>query len=60
MSAFKTTAIFLIKELRVVRNYLALLLFLHLFHGAFHEAIGYGVCEGMKSKALSLEKARKV
>lgn len=28
--------------------------------GAFHEDIGYGVCEGMKSKALSLEKARKV
>lgn len=27
--------------------------------GAFHEDIGYGVCEGMKSKALSLEKARK-
>lgn len=28
--------------------------------GAFHEDIGYGVCEGLKSKALSLEKARKV
>ena len=28
--------------------------------GAFHEDVGYGVCEGMKSKALSLEKARKV
>ena len=28
--------------------------------GAFHEDIGYGVCEGMKSKAISLEKARKV
>jgi DNA repair and recombination protein RAD52 len=28
--------------------------------GSFHEDIGYGVCEGMKSKALSLEKARKV
>ncbi|XP_046444280.1 DNA repair protein RAD52 homolog isoform X2 [Daphnia pulex] len=27
--------------------------------GSFHEDIGYGVCEGMKSKALSLEKARK-
>ena len=27
--------------------------------GAFHEDIGYGVSEGMKSKALSLEKARK-
>ena len=25
----------------------------------FHEDIGYGVSEGMKSKALSLEKARK-
>jgi len=28
--------------------------------GAFHEDIGYGVSEGMRSKALSLEKARKV
>ena len=28
--------------------------------GTYHEDIGYGVCEGMKSKALSLEKARKV
>ena len=28
--------------------------------GTFHEDVGYGVCEGMKSKALSLEKARKV
>lgn len=28
--------------------------------GVFHEDVGYGVCEGMKSKALSLEKARKV
>ena len=28
--------------------------------GAFHEDVGYGVCEGMKSKCLSLEKARKV
>ena len=28
--------------------------------GAFHEDVGYGVCEGMKSKALSLETARKV
>jgi recombination DNA repair RAD52 pathway protein len=27
--------------------------------GAFHEDIGYGVSEGMKSKAMSLEKARK-
>jgi len=27
--------------------------------GVFHEDIGYGVAEGMKSKALSLEKARK-
>ncbi len=27
--------------------------------GVFHEDIGYGVSEGMKSKALSLEKARK-
>ena len=25
----------------------------------FHEDIGYGVSEGMKSKVLSLEKARK-
>lgn len=28
--------------------------------GVFHEDIGYGVCEGLRSKALSLEKARKV
>lgn len=28
--------------------------------GVFHEDIGYGVCEGMRSKALSIEKARKV
>jgi len=27
--------------------------------GVFHEDVGYGVCEGMKSKALSLEKAKK-
>ena len=27
--------------------------------GAFHEDIGYGTSEGMRSKALSLEKARK-
>eukprot|EP00105_Crassostrea_gigas_P013424 XP_011429738.2 PREDICTED: DNA repair and recombination protein RAD52-like isoform X3 [Crassostrea gigas] len=27
--------------------------------GVFHEDIGYGVSEGMKSKALSIEKARK-
>ncbi|CAH1783485.1 unnamed protein product [Owenia fusiformis] len=27
--------------------------------GVYHEDIGYGVCEGMKSKALSIEKARK-
>ena len=27
--------------------------------GAFHEDIGYGVSEGMRSKALSIEKARK-
>ncbi|MPC23336.1 DNA repair protein RAD52 [Portunus trituberculatus] len=27
--------------------------------GVFHEDIGYGISEGMKSKALSLEKARK-
>ncbi|XP_075870891.1 DNA repair protein RAD52 homolog isoform X2 [Nelusetta ayraudi] len=27
--------------------------------GAYHEDIGYGVSEGLKSKALSLEKARK-
>ncbi|EDV22323.1 uncharacterized protein TRIADDRAFT_28563, partial [Trichoplax adhaerens] len=27
--------------------------------GSFHEDVGYGVAEGMKSKALSLEKARK-
>ena len=28
--------------------------------GVFHEDVGYGVSEGMRSKALSLEKARKV
>ena len=27
--------------------------------GAFHEDVGYGVSEGMGSKALSIEKARK-
>ena len=27
--------------------------------GTFHEDIGYGVSEGMRSKALSIEKARK-
>ena len=27
--------------------------------GIHHEDIGYGISEGMKSKALSLEKARK-
>ncbi|CAJ1056921.1 DNA repair protein RAD52 homolog [Xyrichtys novacula] len=27
--------------------------------GAYHEDVGYGVSEGLKSKALSLEKARK-
>jgi len=27
--------------------------------GAYHEDVGYGVSEGMRSKALSLEKARK-
>ena len=27
--------------------------------GVYHEDIGYGVSEGMKSKALSIEKARK-
>ena len=27
--------------------------------GAFHEDVGYGVSEGMRSKALSVEKARK-
>ncbi|KAM4553414.1 DNA repair protein RAD52 homolog [Fundulus diaphanus] len=27
--------------------------------GAFHEDVGYGVSEGMRSKALALEKARK-
>ena len=24
--------------------------------GSFHEDVGYGVCEGMRSKALSIEK----
>lgn len=27
--------------------------------GCFHEDVGYGVSEGLKSKAMSLEKARK-
>merc|ERR1711874_154175 len=27
--------------------------------GVFHEDVGYGVSEGMRSKALSIEKARK-
>eukprot|EP00088_Acartia_fossae_P039457 TRINITY_DN4106_c0_g1_i13.p1 TRINITY_DN4106_c0_g1~~TRINITY_DN4106_c0_g1_i13.p1 ORF type:complete len:451 (-),score=112.91 TRINITY_DN4106_c0_g1_i13:825-2177(-) len=27
--------------------------------GSYHEDIGYGVCEGMRSKALSIEKAKK-
>jgi len=27
--------------------------------GSYHEDVGYGVCEGMRSKALALEKARK-
>ena len=31
----------------------------HLKNGSFHEDIGYGVSEGMRSKALSIEKARK-
>jgi DNA repair and recombination protein RAD52 len=34
----------------------------HLFcpqDGSYHEDVGYGVSEGLKSKALSLEKARK-
>lgn len=34
-----------------------MLLFLQ--DGSFHEDVGYGVSEGLKSKALSLEKARK-
>ncbi|XP_064447808.1 ATP-dependent zinc metalloprotease YME1L1-like isoform X2 [Mirounga angustirostris] len=31
----------------------------HLKDGSYHEDVGYGVSEGLKSKALSLEKARK-
>ena len=27
--------------------------------GSYHEDVGYGVSEGLRSKALSLEKARK-
>ena len=27
--------------------------------GTYHEDVGYGVSEGMRSKALSIEKARK-
>ena len=33
--------------------------YMYLQDGVYHEDIGYGVSEGMKSKALSLEKARK-
>lgn len=31
----------------------------YLQDGSYHEDVGYGVSEGLKSKALSLEKARK-
>lgn len=34
-------------------------LLLSLQDGSYHEDVGYGVSEGLKSKALSLEKARK-
>ena len=27
--------------------------------GTYHEDVGYGISEGMRSKALSIEKARK-
>ena len=28
-------------------------------NGAYHEDIGYGISEGMRSKGLSIEKAKK-
>ena len=28
-------------------------------NGAYHEDVGYGVSEGLRSKGLSIEKARK-
>jgi len=34
-------------------------LLIQLKDGAFHEDVSYGVSEGMRSKALSIEKARK-
>ena len=34
-------------------------LFVFTQDGVFHEDVGYGVSEGMRSKALSLEKAKK-
>lgn len=34
-------------------------LLFYLQDGSYHEDVGYGVSEGLKSKALSLEKARK-
>ena len=33
--------------------------FFFLQNGAFHEDLGYGVSEGMKSKGQALEKAKK-
>lgn len=35
------------------------LLYFVLQDGSFHEDVGYGVSEGLRSKALALEKARK-
>ena len=34
-------------------------LLFYLQDGSYHEDVGYGVSEGLRSKALSLEKARK-
>ena len=46
--------------LRRLEETLCLVQFVQMLQdGVFHEDIGYGVSEGMKSKALSLEKARK-
>lgn len=43
----------------IIALYLGLNTFVLRKDGAFHEDVGYGVSEGLKSKALSLEKARK-
>lgn len=45
--------------LLTLSTWICVLCVLFLQDGAFHEDVGYGVSEGLKSKALSLEKARK-